>query len=120
MVVLGLEREREQRRGKRSGESERVPGGGVARVEKARTSREAGGGEARACAPRAHALLPTSRRWKTTGRWRWAGLALPGWAATVVGRLARQVSSPSFSFNFVFYYSVVFRALLKILRHFQK
>ena len=95
-------------------------GGGVARVEKARTSREAGGGKARACAPRAHALLPTGRRWKTTGRWRWAGLALPGWAATVVGRLAHQVGSPSFSFNFVFYYSVVFRALLKILRHFQK
>ena len=100
--MLGLEREREQRRGKRSGESERVPGGGVARVEKARTSREAGGGEARACVPRSHALLPTGRRWKMTGRWRWAGLALPGWAATVVGRLAHQVGSPSFSFNFCF------------------
>ena len=80
-AALGLEWEREQRRGKRSGESERVPGDGVARVEKARTTREAGGGEARVCAPRAHALLPTGRRLKTVGvRRRWAG---PSWAGPV-------------------------------------
>ena len=43
---------------------------------------------ARVRARRPHALLPTGRRWKTTGRspW-WAGLVLPGWAATVPGQV---------------------------------
>ena len=47
---------------------------------------------------------------------RWAGPTVLGhsWAA----RFAFSLSA--FCFNFVFYYSVVFRALLKILRHFQK
>ena len=39
------------------------------------------------------------KRRKTIGNPWWAGLALPSWAATVVGQLGCQVSSLSFSFN---------------------
>ena len=88
--ALGRSREKETE-GEEHRESERGRGGCVASPEKARASRGSGKQEvagARVRARRPHALLPTGRRWKTTGRspW-WAGLALPSWAATVPGQV---------------------------------
>ena len=80
---------------------------------------QAGGGQGRRAGDRQQPACSGKGR-KTIGSPRWAGLALPSWAATVVGRLGRQVSSLSFSFITYFLFFCNFVALLKISRHFQK
>ena len=81
-VALGGERERKQRRGEareRVKERGREVRGSTREIQGVEGSGKQEVAGARVRARRPHALLPTRRRWKTTGRRRWAGPAT--WAA---------------------------------------
>ena len=86
--VFGSMLEREQRRGKAREESEGVRGWRVASSRDVRASRQRGGGRARACAPRAHALVPTGTRLKTGEELGWASYSVGphSWAAGKPGK----------------------------------
>jgi len=106
--AFGSGREREQRRGKAREESEGVRGWRVASSRDVRASRQRGGGRARACAARAHALVPTGTRLKTGEELGWAGYnAGPHmWAAGKPGKFFSLSAFLYFVFYFLFLQSV--------------
>ena len=126
-AALGCKVERDQRRGRGTGRVSEGRGGGVAAPGRARAKWQAGGGRRWSCAC-----------WRTTGtrpRAFWhkvegggaglghysSGLGQRCWTSTGAGPVggARLVLL-SLSFIFLFYFSVIFVAFLKIPRPFQK